>query len=87
MKIQFIKDITITEKYNTCCFSGRSSTRKHEFKTNDIITINEIEQGRSPRPLYVLKPVRLNTFIIYNDTLHPDRMLNIPENSYIIKEE
>jgi hypothetical protein len=81
MRIQFIKDITIEEEYDTCCFSGISSTRKHEFKTNDIITINEIERGEKQ------KPVRLNTFIIYNDTLHSDRMINIPEDSYIIKEE
>jgi len=80
MKVQFTKNIIITEKYDTCCFSGISLTRKHDFKKDDIITINEIERGEKK------KPVRLNTFIIYNDTLHPDRMLNIPENSYI-KEE
>jgi len=77
MRIRFTKDIIIWEHYNIDCFGGFHSTRENHFKAGDEIEVRDIERGEKRR-----HAPRLNLILRAGTTMHPDRLLDVPEDCY-----
>ena len=77
MKIRFTKDIIIWEHYNIDCFTGGFSVRENHFKAGDEIEVRIVERGEKRR-----HAPRLNTVFRAGTEMHPDRLIDVPEDCY-----
>ena len=87
MKIRFIKTIELEHHYDICCFSGFRKKEKMIFSVGLCLTILSEHKGEKVKAkggAYFN-----NTLFLLSEnqeTLHPDRLINVPSNCYEVIE-